>query len=238
MYGFFNPQSSDPTSQMYHDASVAMTAVLEQQIIATSDQRNGNRFGAVVALDGDQLVASAVYSAGATITSWDFETGQLTGWGATGTAFDYQPTFGDNSYLRAVYSPSDATTGLRADKEGSRLEGRYYIGTYERHPGSPSDYTVPNGAYTQGDAQGDTPIGTLTSEVFIVRGDSITFLIGGGCDIYSVYVELLVDGYSMAKHTGKCAEKMDRVKFDTSLYHDRAAQIRIVDNAAGHLGPH
>merc|ERR1711988_257969 len=103
-------------------------------------------------------------------------------------------------------------------------------------PGSADDYTVPDSAYTQGDTQGDEPIGTLTSEVFIIRGNSITFLIGGGCDIYSVYVELLIDGFSMAKHTGKCTEKMDRVEYDTSLFHERAAQIRIVDNAGGAWG--
>jgi hypothetical protein len=234
----FIPQNSDPTTQMYTDtsASLSMTDVIEQQIIVTSDQRNGNRFGAAVALDGDQLVASAVYSAGATMTTWDFETGQLTGWGVTGTAFDYQPTYGDNSYLRPIYEPEDEFTGIRADSEGSRMKGRYYIGTYEMRPGSATDYTVADASHSQGGSQGDEPVGTLTSEVFMVGGDRITFLIGGGCDIYSIYVELLVDGNSVAKHTGKCTEKMDQVAFDTSLFHGRAAQIRIVDDNTAKWG--
>lgn len=232
----FIPQNSDPTGQMYHDASNAMTAVLEQQALSSSDQRSGNRFGATVALDGDQLAASAVYSAGTSKTTWDFETGQLTGWGVTGSAFDYQPTYGDNSYLRPVYEPEDGFTGLRADAESSRLRGRYYIGTYEMRPGSAADYTVGDSAYSQGQTQGDTPVGTLTSDVFMVAGNQITFLVGGGCDIYSIYVELLVDGASVAKHTGKCMEKMDEVAFDTSLFHGRAAQIRIVDANTGKWG--
>ena len=232
----FIPQNSDPTTQMYLDGGNPMTAILEQQALISSDQRSGNRFGAAVALDGDQLVASAVYSSGTVKTTWDFETGQLTGWGVTGTAFDYQPTYGDNSYLRPVYEPEDEFTGLRADAESSRLKGRYYIGTYEMRPGSADDYTVADMAYSQGQTQGDTPIGTLTSDVFMVNGNKITFLIGGGCDIYSVYVELLVDGNSVAKHTGKCMEKMESVSFDTSLFHGRAAQIRIVDDSTGKWG--
>ena len=33
-------------------------------------------------------------------TTWDFETGDLRGWQATGTAFASQPTFGDNPRAR------------------------------------------------------------------------------------------------------------------------------------------
>jgi hypothetical protein len=30
--------------------------------------------------------------------TWNFETGDLSGWTKTGTAFDYQPTYGDNPF--------------------------------------------------------------------------------------------------------------------------------------------
>lgn len=35
-----------------------------------------------------------------TFITWDFETGDLDGWNRTGSAFDYQPTYGDNPTAR------------------------------------------------------------------------------------------------------------------------------------------
>ena len=106
------------------------------------------------------------------------QTGTLSGWGRTGTAFDFQPTFGDNrcvakashqhypasptdivllplravsrcSNLRPVNPPTDETTGIKAVSESSHLQGLYYIGTYEKRPGSPGDYQVPHPSYHQ-----------------------------------------------------------------------------------------
>ena len=42
-------------------------------------------------------------SSGLVSTTWDFETGDLVGWHRTGDAFDFQPTFGDNTLSRSVY---------------------------------------------------------------------------------------------------------------------------------------
>lgn len=53
-------------------------------------------------------------------------------------------------------------------------------------------------------------MGTLTSQPFMIVGDRISFMIGGGCDPLTEYVELLVDGYSVARATGKCVEAMRR----------------------------
>ncbi len=36
--------------------------------------------------------------------------------------------------------------------------------------------------------------GTLTSDPFVIRGDRLSFLVGGGCEITEQFVELLVDG--------------------------------------------
>ena len=89
--------------------------------------------------------------------------------------------------------------------------------------------------------QGDTPVGTLTSDVFMVAGNQITFLIGGGCDIYSIYVELLVDGASVAKHTGKCMEKMaglvkklEAVPEGDGTMMDNTLIVYLSDSAEGH----
>lgn len=42
----------------------------------------------------------------------------------------------------------------------------------------------------------------------MILGDRIDLLVGGGCDAFTEYVELLVDGYSVARATGKCQERM------------------------------
>ncbi|MCA1616268.1 MAG: hypothetical protein LC800_19640, partial [Acidobacteria bacterium] len=77
-----------------------------------------------------------------TTPTWNFETGDLRGWTATGTAFDSQPTFGNNVASRRP--------GLVINQQGN-----YWIGTYENRPSS---------AMPVGTAQGDAPTGTLTSE--------------------------------------------------------------------------
>jgi len=41
---------------------------------------------------------------------------------------------------------------------------------------------------------------------------SLSFLIGGGCDINTERVELLVDGQVVQRGTGKCTETMERVR--------------------------
>jgi len=208
----------------------------EIQTLSASNKRNGDRFGSAIAIDGDQIIIGSPYSCGMTTTSWDFEAGSLMGWHRTGDAFDYQPTYGDNSYSRPVQTGRQSSHLLRPQKVSSGLIGLYYIGTYEKRPGSPSNYQVPHPDYPAGSSQGDLPRGTLSSDVFIIRGTDITFLIGGGCDPMVVYVELLIDGLSVAKRTGLCSEMMHSVRFDVSSFYDRAAQIKIVDNSTANWG--
>eukprot|EP00607_Mallomonas_marina_P001833 CAMPEP_0182440058 /NCGR_PEP_ID=MMETSP1167-20130531/86819_1 /TAXON_ID=2988 /ORGANISM="Mallomonas Sp, Strain CCMP3275" /LENGTH=734 /DNA_ID=CAMNT_0024633901 /DNA_START=486 /DNA_END=2688 /DNA_ORIENTATION=- len=196
--------------------------------IQAGDRRQGDRFGSNIALDGDQLVVSAIYSSGITTTTWDFECGCLEGWNTKGTAFNHQPTYGDNSYIRAVYRGKPAIS-LLGSGQTSNKQGRYYIGTYELRPGNSSDYKNPNSTYEAGQTQGDTPIGSITSQTFMILGTEISFLIGGGCDPVVVYVQLIIDGYGVYKATGKCNERMEREIFDVKPFYNRAAQIRIVD---------
>ena len=202
---------------------------------SASDGRSGDRFGSSVAIDGDQLAVSAYYSAAVTTSTWDFENGTLEGWSITGTAFAFQPTFGDNSYFRAVY-PSGPFEPPPGSGQSCGLKGRYFIGTFEMRPGSAENYLVPDLNFNPGSVQGDEPVGSLTSQVFMIQGNNITLLVGGGCDIRLEYVELIVDGFGVARVTGQCSEKMQRVFFDTSSYLQRAAQIRIVDASSDKWG--
>lgn len=146
-----------------------------------------------------------------TIT-WNFETGDLRGWEATGDAFIAQPTYGDNPTAR--------------NREPSKHQGDYWIGGFENRP-SPAD--------PAGETQGDGPKGTLTSDVFTIRKPTITFLIGGGCG-GEQRVELLVQGRVVMQASGECDETMKRASWNVSAFIGESAQIRLVDDSSGHWG--
>ena len=101
---------------------------------------------------------------------FDFEEG-IDGWHRTGSAFDNQPTHGDNPTARRREQPVNQ-------------QRNWWIGGYESWPSksAPAGY-----------AQRDKPQGTLTTPSFIIGGKYLTFLIGGGCHINSVRAELIID---------------------------------------------
>lgn len=172
-------------------------------------------------------------------TTWNFETGNLQGWTATGTAFDNQPTYGNNVSVRRP--------GLIINHQGN-----YWIGTFENHA---------DAATAAGAVQGDAPVGTLLSAPFRVEQPAMSFLVGGGNDQNRLRVELLVqlspgeqrdgvavlgigqrvelaDGtYTVESFvTGRNDEVMRREQFDLTRYVGRNARIRILDQATGAWG--
>jgi hypothetical protein len=242
----------------------------EHSALFAPDKMAADRFGHSVALSKDTVVIGAPGDELKPQSTWDFETGDLVGWTKTGNAFDFQPTLGDNSYQRYVYGytiPIKNMYGDRTGLEGDELRtalfhyyggdpqrsnhiGKYWIGTFEnRHKNT----THP------GTEQGDRPQGTLESEVFQIRGDTISFMIGGGCEITEEYVELLVDGegaymatsitsqsqkwgrhaddttsnlWTVLRATGKCSEEMERVTWNVRKWIGRSARIRVVDRSS------
>lgn len=207
--------------------------------LVASDRKRGDHFGSSLALDGDVLVVGAINSYAQTTTSWDFELGSLQGWVLTGTAFDFQPTYGDNCYLRqATYRSANGERHKELAASGAHCNprGRYFVGTHDKRPGNGVDYKNPDPSYPQGTVQGDEPTGTMTSQPFFILGDEISFLVGGGCDEYVEYVELLVDGLAVARATGRCEERMYRVTWDVSLYYQRTGTIRVVDASESFWG--
>ncbi|GLE06227.1 hypothetical protein PINS_up015469 [Pythium insidiosum] len=237
---------ADPANRIIVREVTQIGTWQEHAKLSAPDGNPGDLFGASIALSGEQVIVGAPGSGALPTTTWDFETGDLTGWLTTGTAFNSQPTYGDNSYARInkyrYWSGTNEAPGQRANHEG-----RYWVGTFENRPGAgkvtsqitacafASDalcnlpaYKLP-GASPAGSTQGDGPQGTLTSQAFTILGPSLSFRIGGGCDIRLVYVELLVDGFSVMKTTGTCSETMDVVTWDLTPYHNRTAQIRVVD---------
>jgi hypothetical protein len=205
-----------------------MTPYQQTSELQSSDVISGDGFGFSIDIHKNNIIIGAPFSCAKTRTTWDFETGNLTGWVSSGTAFDNQPTYGDNSIKRHVYSgigrPSSRTSG---DPQSAGIQGRYYIATYERRR---TQYDM------GGRLQGDIPVGTLTSDPFIIEDGYISFLIGGGCNYLTVYIELLVDGISVMRSTGSCHERMERLEWNVSAQKNRSAQIRIVDNDQGHWG--
>ena len=155
------------------------------------------------------------------IVNPDFETGDLRGWRKTGDAFDWQPTLGDNPRARG--------------RESSNHQGKWWIGGYERYQGKPGQ--------RPGDVQGDKPTGTLTSTPFTIRGDRISFLIGGGNHPWvepdgrgSTCVNLVIDGEVVRTATGHNSETMRRHVWDVSKLKGRVAVIQLIDNNTGHWG--
>jgi hypothetical protein len=144
----------------------------------------------------------------------DFETGDLGGWTRSGTAFDFQPTLGDNPTARHRGQPS-------------KHQGKYWIGGYEKFQGFRGQ--------RPGEIQGDGPQGTLTSRPFTVPAGKLSFLVGGGSS-FQTRVELLASNGMVFHATGRNNETMHRVTWDLTPYAGQTGQIRIVDEASGGWG--
>lgn len=147
----------------------------------------------------------------------DFKKGDLTHWTAQGNAFNNQPTYGDNSFHRG--------------RGTANLRGAYWIGTYEDHHTQDRPW---------GKVQGDGPIGTLTSNPFIIERDHIGFMIGGGDSTLNESVALMVDGQEVLDQSGWGniidTETMSRIVWDVSRWKGKKARLIITDNSSGPWG--
>jgi microsomal dipeptidase-like Zn-dependent dipeptidase len=198
--------------------------------------------------------AHAAFSASpsaATKHCWDFETGLWDYFGGQwyGT-LDDQPTYGDNVSADRALQGSPAAVDLTAiggdywrTPYPIGHQGSYWIGTRERR-------SSPAAAW--GAQQGDSATGYLLSPSFIVDRTYIHFLLGGGCNTSTLYVELqvqeaggawvtAVDSYRqiVLRMTGDCSEVMRRRVWITdaaSGLDNRHVRILIRDNSTtGHL---
>ncbi len=159
----------------------------------------------------------------------DFETGDLTDWEKTGTAFDFQPTYGDNPTARNRNQPS-------------QHQGEWWLGLYEKYQGPDKGAEL---GQNPGDTQGDAPQGTLTSIEFKLIGEKMNFLIGGGyhpweIDANPCCVNLVIDEEVKRTATGTTVdngnESMTRQEWDISEFKGKMAKIVIVDQNSGGWG--
>ena len=148
-------------------------------------------------------------------TIFDFEDHDLSNWTLNGTAFNNQPTYGNN-------------TLSRKDRSWSNYKGDWWIGTFENRS-SPSE--------PFGGDQGDNPQGSMTSPSFQITGKFLTFLIGSGCEDNAVRAELIVDGVVVCKETpATCDEAMKEKNWNVTGYAGKHAQLRLVDHYSGGWG--
>ena len=154
----------------------------------------------------------------------DFETGDLTDWEKTGTAFDFQPTWGDNPTARNRNQPS-------------QHQGDWWLGLFEKYQGPDKGTELGQSA---GQTQGDAPLGELTSIEFKIVGATMNFLIGGGNHPWGsatpCCVNLVIDEKVEFSATGNATETMSRKEWDVSDLKGRTAQIVVVDNNGGGWG--
>ena len=197
----------------WDDNRLAFTLTSEA-VIASGQNKNTNPVDNVDA-DATAQPEEEPAPVGLLFVNSDFENGDLTSWTATGDAFDFQPTLGDNPTARKRRQPSSH-------------QGDYWIGTFEKYTGAPD--------MQPGKTQGDRPIGTLTSIPFEIAGDRITFLVGGGKWMDKEYVALVVDGEEVLRATGKHNETLRQEIWDVSAYKGKEAQILITDNHSGGWG--
>ena len=156
----------------------------------------------------------------------DFETGDLTDWEKTGTAFDFQPTWGDNPTARNRGQPSEH-------------QGDWWLGLAEKYQGPVKGKAL---GQKPGDlADGvDAPQGTLTSMEFTIVGETMNFLIGGGNRAWGTAepccVNLVIDEKVERTMTGNNTETMTRQEWDVSDLQGEIAQLVVVDNSSGGWG--
>ena len=155
-------------------------------------------------------------------TIFDFEDHDLSNWTLSGTAFNNQPTYGDNPSKRL-----DRT-------EPSKHEGDWWIGTFENRPSSSHPPEI----------QGDQPQGNMTSPSFLIDTNFLRFLIGAGCkDVGKVRAELIVNGDVIFETRAEevypnCIETMSDKSWNVSRFTGTRAQLRLIDHSSegwGHI---
>jgi len=187
--------SSSNTGVATVSSAGLVTAVATGQAVVT-----------VTTADGGFTEQATVTVSNQEFLIYDFESGDLTGWTISGTAF----------------VNADVTTAANWGWGGPFTpQGSYHL------------WGVSSGS--------DTETGSLRSQDFVIGGDGIiTFMIGGGFDINTVYLALVrkSDGVELMKATGDDNDSENYVskQFDASAYIGVECYVRLVDNSTGGWG--
>ena len=133
-----------------------------------------------------------------------------------GSAAYYQPTFMDNSWERG--------------SQHAGYKGNSWVGTTEYFMG-------PLQSGWAGWSVGEDAVGYMKSRSFVVEGDTISMLVGGGNRPDDAFVALYraSDDSLLFKETGKDTDTMDRRVWNVRPLRGQSVYLRIVDNATGTL---
>jgi hypothetical protein len=135
-----------------------------------------------------------------------------------GNAFLFAPTFLNNP-------------AARGDTVAVGYEGYCWLSSYERYQG-------PLGIGSSGTYQGDSPTGAIRSKTFILSGNSMSLLVGGGYFPEACYVAL-VDAFTrlpLFSETGRGTDEMTRRDWDIRPHKGKRAYIEICDNSSAAFG--
>jgi len=135
----------------------------------------------------------------------------------SGLANIANPVFGDNPLMRG--EPS------------SGLVGNGYYSSQEYFQG-------PLNAGTSGSLLGETATGQLVSPPFVVTGNRMDLLVGGGDYPATAYVALVDAATDTVIHlsTGRNTGVMSSRQWDLTGYQGQMVKVKIVDNETGPLG--
>lgn len=135
-----------------------------------------------------------------------------------GIAFAFQPTFGNNPLVRG-------------DTVDVGFVGDCWISSYERYQG-PLMFGSPGGA------QGDGATGMIRSKPFVLTGNSMNLLVGGGDYPNECYIALVESGTGsvLFKETGTNTDAMSRRYWDITGHKGKTVYIEIADLSSGTFG--
>ncbi len=134
----------------------------------------------------------------------------LPGWSILfGSAFDNQPTWGDNPHQRG-----DGPSGMR---------GNSYLATYEDFP-----YPVDG---EEGGSQGILPVGLLRGEPFTITENRLRLLVGGGNNLDRVFVGLVraSDETLLFRETGENSHALSPRLWDSSALVGEEVYLVVAD---------
>jgi hypothetical protein len=136
----------------------------------------------------------------------------------SGDVMYYQPTFGNNAFVRNEIYPST-------------FVGDGWINTYEY-------YTGPMGYGTAGQYWGDGRLGMMRSAPFSIQGNSMNLLVGGGDYPTECYVALVdaETGEVLFSETGRNSNEMDRRTWILSPHIGRSVYLEIADLSTAPFG--
>jgi hypothetical protein len=140
---------------------------------------------------------------------FDFETGDLQGWVVV--EGEFEALINDRSHFHHAL-----------DAAPYNKQGEFFLTTLERAAGGRGN---------------DKQTGVVESPVFMLKGKSISFLVGGGshADTYVALIDVDAEKELLTAQ-GTNAEIMHRIRWDVSEFTDRPVRLRVIDRNTGGWG--